>query len=268
MLKRSHYIALSLVVLLTLVIVNLPNQTTARLKLALGNLFLPGFGLARSSRQLAGQAGDALVPRSELLRQNEMLLRKNQQLTIHTNQVEEIARENDRLRQLLGWKQHQRWNLKLASVVLREPANWWRTVQIDLGTRDGATNNLPVLAPDGSLVGRISSVSLTRSQVVLLGDPNLKVSARIENEARDLGVVGASGPLENDVVELGYLSRNAKLKPGLPVRTSGDGGIFPRNIPIGQIIDSRSTDSGLATTARVKLAANLSALEEVWVVMP
>src|ERR1051325_3967673 len=265
MLKRPHYIALGLVVLLTLVIANLPNQTTARLKLALGNLFLPGFGLARSSRQLAGQAGDALVPRSELLKQNESLRRENQQLHIRANQTDEIARENDRLRQLFAWQQRQRWKLKLASVVLREPANWWRTLQIDLGSRDGITNNLPVLAPDGSLAGRISSVTLTRSQVLLLGDPNLKVSARIENEAHETGVVGAAGPLETDVVELGYLSRSASLKPGVAVRTSGNGGIFPANIPIGQVIDSHSTDYGLATVARVKLAANLSSLEEVWV---
>ena len=96
------------------------------------------------------------------------------------------------------------WKLKLARVVLRDPANWWRTVQIDLGSRDGLRVNLPVLTTDG-LVGRVSSVSLTRSQVTLLGDPNCKVAARVENETRDTGVIGPSGPLETELVELGYL---------------------------------------------------------------
>ena len=57
MLKRPHYIALGLVVLLTLVILNLPSQTTARLKLGIGSLFLPLFGLASSAQQLAGADG-------------------------------------------------------------------------------------------------------------------------------------------------------------------------------------------------------------------
>ena len=55
MLKRPHYIALGLVVLLTLVILNLPSQTTARLKLGIGSLFLPLFGLAGSTQQTGGR---------------------------------------------------------------------------------------------------------------------------------------------------------------------------------------------------------------------
>ena len=267
MLRRPHYIALSLIVLLTLVILNLPSQTTARLKLGIGSVLLPLFGLASSTQQLAGAAEDAVTPRRELLRQNESLLRKNQQLRLQVAQAEEISRENARLRQLFGWQRQAPWKLKLAKVVLRDPANWWRTVQIDLGSRDGLRVNLPVLTTDG-LVGRISSVSLTRSQVTLLGDPNCKVAARVENDTRDTGIIGASGPLETDLVELGYLSRNANLKPAQNVVTSGEGGIFPPGIPIGKIVDVQPVDYGSRTEARVKLAANLNALEEVWVMFP
>jgi rod shape-determining protein MreC len=261
MLKRPHYIALGLVVLLTLLVLNLPSQTAARFRLGIGSLFLPLFGLAASTQQVADAAGDAALPRRELLKRNDGLLRENQQLRLQALQAQETANENARLRQLVGWQRQTSWKLKLAKVVLREPANWWRTVQIDLGSRDGLRVNLPVLTMDG-LIGRISSVSLTRSQVVLVGDPNCKVSARVENEARDLGVIGASGPLDTEFVELGYLSRNANLKPAQNVVTSGDGGIFPKGIPIGKIVDVQTTE------ARVRLAANLSALEEVWVMFP
>jgi len=267
MLKRPHYIALGLVVLLTLVILNLPSQTSARLKLGIGSLFLPLFGLASSSQHLAGAAGDTVVPRGELLRLNDNLRRENQQLRLQARQAEETARENARLRQLLDWQPRTSWKLKLARVVLREPANWWRTVQIDLGSRDGLRLNLPVLTTDG-LVGRISSVSLTRSQVTLLGDPNCKVAARVENETRDTGVIGPGGPLDTELVELGYLSRNASLKPAQDVLTSGEGGIFPKGIPIGKIVDVQPVDYGSRTAARVRLAANLNALEEVWVMFP
>jgi rod shape-determining protein MreC len=265
MLKRSHYIALGGVVLLTLIILNLPARTTARLKLGIGSLFLPLFGLASSSQQLAGEAGDTLVPRRELLRELEASRRENQELRLQANQTAELARENDRLRKLFGWQQLKQPRLKLAKVVLREPSNWWRTVQVDLGSRDGVRANMAVLTTDGALVGRIGSVSFDRSQVVLLGDPNCKVAARVDNETRDTGVIGGSGPLDSQFVEMGYLSRTANLKPGQNVMTSGDGGIFPPNLLIGQVVDAHSVEYGLAEVARVKLAANLSALEEVWV---
>ena len=45
----------------------------------------------------------------------------------------------------------------------------------------------------------------------------------------------------------------------------GNGGIYPKEITIGKIVDARPADYGMSTTARVKLGANLNALEEVWV---
>ncbi len=267
MLKRPHYMALGLVLLLTLVTLNLPSQTTARLKLAIGALFLPLFGLANASQQALAQAGDAITPRGELLKQNEAYRRENQQLRLQAMQAEEIARENDRLRKLQDWAPQKRWRPKLAKVVLREPANWWRTLQIDLGSRDGMSNDLPVLTPKGFLVGRLASVSLTRSQVLLLGDPNCHISAIVENEARDMGVIGASGPLDDTLVDMTYLPRNATIKPGQNVVTSGQGGVFPPAIPIGKVVDAHPADYGLNLVARVKLAGNLSALEEVWVLL-
>src|ERR1700681_1253535 len=131
MLKRTHYIALSLVALITMIILNLPDQTTARIKQGIGSLFVPLFGLKSSAQQLAGQAGDTLTTRGELLRQNERLRHQNDQLLLRAQQAEALAGENDRLHQLVEWKKRTRGNFKLAKVVLRDPANWWRTVQID-----------------------------------------------------------------------------------------------------------------------------------------
>ena len=267
MLKRQHYTVLALVVLATLILLNLRNQTTARLKLGIGGLFFPLFGLAGSAQQLAGKVTDALLPRSDLLKQIEALRHENQQLRLEASQTQEMRRENDRLRKLLGWQQQKPWKLKLASVILREPSNWWRTVQIDLGERDQIKVNMPVLTVEG-LVGRVSSVSLTHSTVLLLGDPNCRVAARVENENRDSGVIGSSGPLETDFVEMAFLSRNANLKPGQSVRTSGEGGVFPKDILIGKVVDTRPVEYGLSSAARVRLAANLNALEEVWVLFP
>ena len=133
-----------------------------------------------------------------------------------------------------------------------------------LGSRDGIQTNQPVLTAEG-LVGRVSSVGFVSSQVVLIGDQNCHVSAVVENASHDMGVLIASGPLDTSLVQLSYLASSANLKPGQNVLTSGLGGIFPKGIPIGRIVDAQAVEYGLATEARVKLNANLGALEQVWV---
>src|SRR5205823_365170 len=120
MLKRLHFITLALMVLLTTILFNLPGQTRASLKSGVGSLFLPLFGLTAFAQEVTHQAGDALAPRSELVRQNQRLQRENEELRLKAKEVEEIRRENDRLRKIIQWQQRQPWTLKPANVVLHE----------------------------------------------------------------------------------------------------------------------------------------------------
>ena len=269
MFKRPYYIALAIVALLILLVLNLPNGTTARFKTSLGSIFLPLFGITGVTQQATARAGNNLLPKSELIAENKSLRRQNQELRLQVAQAATSSNENERLRQLLGWQKQNRWNVKLARVILRDPANWWRTVQIDLGSRNGLSNKLAVLSPEGFLIGHVSSVSLTKSQVVLIGDDNCKVPAFIENTDRSQGVIIGSGPFDSSFVKLTHLPANAIAKPGQRVVTSELSAIYPKGILIGQIADNaRLVESGLITEADVKLAANLSSLEEVWVLFP
>ena len=263
MFKQKNYLALGAVVLAAVVLLSLPSSAASRLKLAVSSWFLPLFGLAGAAQQLPADLADSVLPRRELLQQIDRLRRENQQLKSQTIQNTAIARENDQLRAALGWQKTVPWKMKLANVVMRDPANWWRTVQIDAGSRDGIQTNLPVLTVEGFLVGRIATVSYLNSQVVLIGDRDCRVSALIENSTHDVGVLSASGPLDTSLVQMNYLSSSANLKPGQNVFTSGLGGVFPKGIPIGKIYDAQSVEYGLATEARVKLNANLGALEQV-----
>jgi rod shape-determining protein MreC len=267
--KRPHYIALGVVILLTVVVLKLPNRTAQQLKLAISGLFLPLFGLAGSVNQLADKAGNALVPRKDLIKDLERLRQENGELRLRLGQAEETARENARLRQYVGWVRQFPWRPKLAHVVARDPANWWRTIKIDVGLRHGVSSNAAVLSPEGFLVGRISEPGFTQSQVVLLGDPDCRVSVMIE-ETRDSGFIApaSSSPLDNILVEASNLSRHSPLRAGQRVVTSGLGGVFPKGILVGQIVDFRSVDYGLYNEARVKIAARLNALEQVWVILP
>src|SRR6266568_2184578 len=182
MLKRPYLIALGLIVLLLLIIWTLPPKAMAGLKLAIGNLFIPLEGVSSTTHAVSNRTGDALTPKSELLKELDQLRKENQQLKLGDIQNKEIERENARLRQSIGWKQQKKWEMKFGRIILHEPANWWRAVQIDLGSRDGIAPEMPVLTTQG-LVGKISAVSITHSQVVLLGDSHCKVSGLVQNES-------------------------------------------------------------------------------------
>ena len=127
-----------------------------------------------------------------MLKQNEQLRRTNQELQLRAMQGDIALRENEQLRQLVGWQRQTQWGLKLASVIARDPANWWRIIQLDVGSRDGVRVDMPVLTGAG-LVGRVSAVTLTTSQVVLIGSPECKVAALV-TVSGDTGVIttGAS----------------------------------------------------------------------------
>lgn len=267
MFKQTNYLAFGAVVLAALLILSLPAGLSSRLKLLVGSWFLPLFGLAHAGQQLPADLANSALPRHELLSEIARLRQENDQLRILYQQAAAIEHENSQLRDLIGWQRQTPWRMKAAQVVTRDPANWWRTVQIDIGSRDGVQPNLPVLTPDG-LIGRVASVSLTRSQVVLVGDPNCRVSALVEDASQDMGVLTASGPLDSSLVELSYLSSGANIKSGQNVVTSGLGGVFPKGIPIGKIVDAQTIEYGLATEARVKLNANLGALDQVLVLFP
>jgi rod shape-determining protein MreC len=266
MLKRPHIIALGLVVLVALVVLNLPHNAANQLKLAIGSLFVPLFGLSKSSHQLAEKAGDTLVSRAELVRRNEDLRRTNLLLQQEAARADAVMRENDRLRQLFNWQRQSPWKdrLRLANVIATDPTISWRTVRIDLGSRDGMRADLPVLNDAGFLVGIISSADPTRSEVILLGDPRWRISARVDKAGVSGIIIGGAGPVDGTLVTMSYLAGAGVLKPGQAVLTSGMA-MLPKDIPIGLIAeDARTAEQGMAEV-RVKLGANPGALEEVWV---
>jgi rod shape-determining protein MreC len=251
-----------------LVLLNLPERTAVQTKISLGGLFIPLFGLAATGDTLARSATASLTPRSQLATELAVLRDENARLRLQSAQGSEALRENDRLRQLLGWQRQLPWKTRMARILARDPENWWRTAQIDLGVRDGIKTDLPVLGPEG-LVGRIGDVGLNSSQVIFVGDPKCRVSV-VVRETGENGVISAaaSSVLDHRLVDLTHLPRHSTLKPGQTVYTSGLGGIFPAGIPVGNVVDSRSVSYGLMTEARVKLAADSARLNEVAVLVP
>ena len=273
MFKRPQYIAFALVLVLVLVLLNLPKGAATQLKLAIGGLFLPLFGAKSSVQTATDRADKALTPRDVLVQELRTLEKENQKLRIRNSQADAIQRENDRLRRLVRWKEQQPWQMLLARVVGRDHANWYRMIHIDVGGRNQIKEAMPVMSIRG-LVGRVIQVGYTRSQVVLLGDPNCRVHVEVLDpegrEVVDSGILGPSSEtLANPhIVSLTYLSGTGRLERGQAVITSGLGGVYPKGIPVGKIVQSWAESDGLRGEAQVELHANAATLEEVWVIKP
>ena len=267
MFRKTQYVAASAVVLLALLLLNLSSTASSRLKLGLRSFFLPLFGLAGALPPLADRGSWWFVPRRAMVAEIERLQKENQQLKLDGLTQSETLAENGRLRKSVDWavRQPSRDLLRFARVVGYEPNPWWRTCQIDLGSRDGVRLDHPVLTSDG-LVGRISLVGYSHSQVSLVGDPACGISV-IVGETRDLGVIQGSlgvSILAPGVVQMMYLPNSARLKPEQLIYTSGLGSVFPKGIVVGKILETK-VESGLYTSAKIQLSANIERLEEVWV---
>lgn len=268
MLKRQNQIALGILLLLVFVLLNLPGQTVAQLKLALSSLFLPLFRLEEATGQVVEAVGDQITPRRVLLQQLAEARHRNRVLEFQLNQYREAARQNLIFRRLLDYPPRKSWNLKAAPVVGVDPKYWWRTLHIGIGREEGVRPDCVVLTPNG-LVGKVQEVYVGHSLVVLLGDPKCQVSAMV----RETGESGILQPASNVwmdplLVDLLYLPNMPRFSPGQWVVTSGKGGVFPKGIPIGKIVGSESVDYGLYSKATVRLAVNFNRLEQVWVIMP
>ncbi len=264
MFKRSHYIALAFCALVLLVLLNLPSGASSRLKLAVGGVFLPLFGLSTAAESFVDRASYQLLPRQTLISELRRLEADNARLRFQATQSDDALAENNRIRTQLGLLPRGPWKPRPARIVGRDPSTWWRTMLIDYGSRDGAQVNQPVVTAEG-LVGRIAVVAHSHSQVALVGDAACGVAVLIA-ETRDQGIIkGPQSTVESGALEMSTFQHSPQILAGHTVVTSGDGGIFPKGLPVGKIIDTHPANAGLFTTARVRLGANLNRLEEVWV---
>ena len=156
---------------------------------------------------------------------------------------------------------------------------WQRQVRIGRGTRDGVRPGDPVLVADG-LVGRVDRVTDRTADVLLISDPNSRIACELDPPPPGMDAVrgllcGGGGRAAGtgvlallyvmDPLRLRYLKRDAEPVPHTRVVTSGLGGVFPRGLPVGFILDSTAEPNSLSREADVMPAADLDALEIVFV---
>ncbi|MEW5920067.1 MAG: rod shape-determining protein MreC [Bacillota bacterium] len=204
---------------------------------------------------------NALVEENKTLRE-ELAARDNLRY-----QLVELQKENYRLRGMLDFKERVSYDLLPAQVIARDPSQWFETITINRGYADGVKKNMAVVTSEG-LVGNVAKVSRNSAQVLLLTDSRRAVSALVQR-TREPGAVGIveGYPEEKGCLRMINIPPEANVQAGDTVISAGLGGVFPKGLIIGHIVETGSDQYGLLQQAIIRPAVDFNRLEEVFVVM-
>lgn len=177
-------------------------------------------------------------------------------------QCREAARENDRLRTLLGFSLAEPYPLLPARVVGEDPTRWFKSVVIDRGSKDGVRRGDPVVSPLG-VVGRVTQVAPGYSLVLLIIDPNHAMDVRIlRNRTRGVVVGGRTSGCR-----LKYVLKKEDVRIGDVVVTSGLDTAYPKGLVVGTVSEIANPGEGMFQEITVVPGAHFDKLEEVSVVV-
>jgi rod shape-determining protein MreC len=194
-------------------------------------------------------------------RDNEQLKRENDTLKLQITQLQAKAAEADRLAALLKFRQT---NVDVpmvgARVIGGSADSASQTIYLDRGERDGVRKDMGVITPDG-VVGKVIESYKDTSQVLLLTDKESGVGAMLA----DSGIQKPVGGTGESMLVMKYVPNEDDVATGQRVVTSGKDQIFPRDLPVGTIVEIKAGNT--FKQIRVKPAANLEQLQEVFVLL-
>ncbi|MDD4102238.1 MAG: rod shape-determining protein MreC [Kiritimatiellae bacterium] len=211
---------------------------------------------------------------------NAMLERDVARLRVLAAETEALEAEVARLRSVLDFTPAVECRWVAAPVLSRGgTVAVWQSLRVAKGSLHGVRKGDPVVVPDG-VVGRISDVSPHTSEVMLITDPNSRISCELEMPGAEAGVVrgilygGGTRPAAEpqlkllyviEPLRLRYLERDFEPPPRTRIVTSGLGQIFPNGLAVGYLLESRIEPNGLSREAEVMPAADIAAVEEVFI---
>ena len=239
-------------------------ESTRKLKAGVYQLIAPFLTGGSGLQKQITSVRTGLKSLEQLERENAALQVENRALRATNQGLHDVEHEVNRLRHALNYRERSVFKLTAAEIVTRDSSTWWRTVTINRGKRDGIETDMPV-ATDVGLAGKVTTVSDSISVVLLVSDENCKVAASVEG-SREQGIVSGERVIAglNPLLNLNFLSKQADLKPGQKVYTSGVGGVFPSGLLIGVVKTFRVRE--LDGQAQLTPAVDLSHLEDVFVV--
>jgi rod shape-determining protein MreC len=198
----------------------------------------------------------------DVRRENRRLKTQIDALTIENTQYRELLAAHRRLQELLQFRHAVSHPVLAAGVIGRDPSGWFKSIVIDKGGNSGVVLDMPVVNAEG-VVGRIVSVSPNYAKALLLIDQNSAIDCLLQRSRDRCMAKGVSG----DICKLVYADKSSDISVGDMVITSGLGGVFPKGLPVGQVLHVRESAGALFKDIDVLPAVDFSKLEEVLVVL-
>jgi rod shape-determining protein MreC len=259
----TRFILLLLALLLSVIFL-LPKQTRSVLQ-TVGQpisavVFLPIEALTTLEQSVIGLWQEYVALR-HVREDNRQLRRDLDVLQRQNSDLRESAVAAQRLGSLLEFKEQFVPHTVAARVVGRDSTNWYSSVILNKGDRDGIQPEMGVMTSAG-IVGRVVKTGPFSSIVLLVTDPHNAITGIIQR-SRDEGIV--EGTFQGRA-RIKYLPLLASIRVGDIVVTSGLTGGFPRGIVIGTVLTMQKEEGELFQSAEIAPQADLSKLEEVLII--
>jgi len=147
-------------------------------------------------------------------------------------------------------------------IIAREWGGWIRSLTVNRGRGDNVPRLTAVISPNG-LIGRVVEVRPGASIVQVLTDPTSTVGAHVLR-TRTPGIVEGD---PRGTLRFKFMSRDgASIQSGDVLVTAGQGGLFPRGIPIGTVRSIDNRGGALFHYAELTPAVDFARVDEVLLV--
>lgn len=198
--------------------------------------------------------------------ENDILKQRIQELEVEVQNAKSLTDENERLKSLLELKENSKYKILPAQIIGRDASVWFSTSIINRGSLDGVKLNMPIVT-NGGLVGRVTAVSPLTAQIDLITKDKSGVGAVIGelDSSNTLGVIAGSG--KKNLLEMGYVPGSVEVKIGEMVYTTGQDGIYPAGLKLGEVVEVRSGSATVPQQVFVRPSAGLASMQEVAVLL-
>lgn len=270
--QKYLFTFLGLAVLIILGLVQ-SESTQQKMRRVAYDASAPALNLLHTVKGFFTKVDSGLQTLQEAQTKAEELQSENARLQTEINLLHDLSKENDRLREMLGFKTESQFKLLPTRIISRDPSSWWNSVQINRGWYDDKNldKDMPVVSPRG-VIGKTSVVGKNITEVILLVDENCKIAATIQGSGAQGIVVGDSNYQEGRPrARMKFIDRNATINVGELVFTSGLGGVFPQGLLIGTISEvpklKDTSTVGLYQEAVIDPAVDLRQLDELFIIV-
>lgn len=245
-----------LIALMTIVLIGLflfwriDSPRAEKMRTTLVDRIVPSFEWAMVPVTQVSEMIAGFQSYSRLYEQNQELRRELRKAAEWKEAAVTLQEENSKLLALNEVRIDPALTSVTGVVMVDSGSAFRQSVLLNVGARDGIVDGWATM--DGlGLVGRISGVGQRTSRVLLLTDPSSRLPVTIEPSGVRALLVGdnSSYPL------LEFVGQPDNVRAGDRAVTSGDGGVFPSGLLVGQVAE------GADGRIRLRLAADYGRLE-------